>query len=374
MVSAMIVIMNKVRWGIMSAAAIARKNWKGIRNAGNSTVVAVASRDKERGRLWIEECQASAPMGNEVAALGSYEELVASRDVDAIYIPIPTGPRAEWVIRAAEAGKHVVCEKPCATSVAELKKLIEACRRNNVQFMDGVMFMHSRRLEKIRAEIAAARIGALKRITSAFSFRGDADFFANNIRMDSGLEPFGSLGDLGWYDIRLALWTMKEELPERVSGRILAESGGVKSPGKVPTDFSGELFFKGGVSSSFFCSFSAATEQWAVITGTEGLITMRDFVLPHFGNEVSFEISNQEMRVTGCDFNMEPKLRTASVEEYSNSDPTSQETNLFRNFAAQVQSGKLNEEWPRMALNTQTVMEACLRSARDGGKIVSVLE
>jgi predicted dehydrogenase len=358
--------MEKVRWGILSAANIARKNWKAIRNSGNGTVVAVAARDVAKANQFIAECEASAPMANAVRAMGSYQELIAAKDVDALYIPLPTGSRAEWVIRAALAGKHVVCEKPCANNLEEMRRIVEACRANKVQFMDGVMFMHSQRLEAMRGVIDSGRIGAVKRVSSAFSFLGDAEFFRSNIRMHSALEPYGCLGDLGWYDIRLALWTMKEQLPERVSGRILAEAGAKNSPAPVPTEFSGELFFKGGVSSSFYCSFSSATEQWAIITGTEGLITLPDFVLPEFGNEVGFDVSNLAMEVTGCDFNMGANRRRVSAPEYSNSHASSQETNLFRNFAAAVQSGKLNEDWPRLAMNTQKVMEALSRSAKEG--------
>jgi predicted dehydrogenase len=250
-----------------------------------------------------------------------------------------------------------------------MRKMLEVCRANKVQFMDGVMFMHSRRLDAIRAELELKTIGDVKRITSAFSFHGDKEFFRSNIRMNSALEPYGCLGDLGWYDIRFTLWAMKEQLPERVSGRILAEGGAKGSPGKVPVDFSGEMFFKNDVTASFYCSFSATTEQWGIITGTKGLITLQDFVLPHFGEEIGFEISNQDMRVSGCDFNMEPRARTVIVPEYSNSDETSQETNLFRDFGAAVQSGKLNKDWPEIALKTQTVMEALLKSARDKKEI-----
>src|SRR5438105_2683620 len=102
--------MNKVRWGILSTAQIARKNWKAVRNSGNATVVAVASRDLERSRDFIASCQREAPMSNSVTALGSYEDLLASKEVDAVYIPLPTALRRDWVIRAAEAGKHIICE------------------------------------------------------------------------------------------------------------------------------------------------------------------------------------------------------------------------------------------------------------------------
>jgi predicted dehydrogenase len=356
--------MSKLRFGFIGAAGIARKNWKAVRNTANATVAAVASRDLERARQFIADGQADAPMDEPPRPFGSYAEMVVSDTIDAVYIPLPTGVRKEWVLRAARAGKHVVCEKPCAVTVADLEEMISTCRDNKVQFMDGVMFMHSRRLEKLRGSIDND-IGPLRRITSAFSFHGDEKFFANNIRVDTTLEPFGALGDLGWYDIRLALWTMKEKLPHSVTGRILREASG------VPTEFSGELFFD-DVSSGFFCSFDAATEQWAVLTGTSGHIMFPDFVLPYYGDESSFEIFNTELEVIRCDYNMHPRRRKIAVHELSNSHATAQETNLFRNFTAQVQSGALNNDWPQIALNTQRVMTACLESARRNSQPIPI--
>ena len=100
------------RWGILGAAEIARKNWQAIRNAPNCSLTAVASRDLDRCRRFIGECQRHAPFDPPPRACGSYEELLASDDVDAVYIPLPTGIRKPWAIRAAEAGKHVLVEKP----------------------------------------------------------------------------------------------------------------------------------------------------------------------------------------------------------------------------------------------------------------------
>src|SRR5262249_36629089 len=158
----------------------------------------------------------------------------------------------------------VLCEKPCARNAAELKEMIEACYRNKVQFMDGVMFMHSARLPKLR-EVLDREIGEIKRITSTFSFVGNEEFFANNIRISNSLEPFGCLGDLGWYCIRLALWVMNGQMPEKVIGRVLSSAGGKSD--SVVTEFSGELLFAKGVSSGFYCSFLTETEQWAHISG-----------------------------------------------------------------------------------------------------------
>src|SRR6266567_5213452 len=160
---------DKIHWGILGTADIARKNWQAIRNSGNSTVVAVASRDPSRAHEFIGYCQAHAPMPAVPQAFGSYDELLASKTVDAVYIPLPTGLRKEWVLRAAAAGKHVVCEKPCAPNRADLEEMLQACRNQRVQFMDGVMFMHSRRLALMRQALDDKTIGAIRRITSAFT-------------------------------------------------------------------------------------------------------------------------------------------------------------------------------------------------------------
>src|SRR5512140_3168177 len=98
-----------LRWGILGAANIAQKNWQAIWNSANGVITAVASRNLNRSRRFIQECQAQAAFEESPRALGSYEELVAAPDIDAIYFPLPTGIRSEWVKKAAEAGKHVLC-------------------------------------------------------------------------------------------------------------------------------------------------------------------------------------------------------------------------------------------------------------------------
>ena len=364
---------NKLRWGFLSTAQIGRKNWKAIRNSGNGTLVAVASRDRVRSEQFIAECQRHAPFDVAPRALGSYEELLAAKDIDAVYIPLPTGIRKEWVIRAAEAGKHIVCEKPCATRVDDLREMIDACRKHRVQFLDGVMFMHSRRLEAMRKALDdGASVGNIRRITSAFSFCAPREFFASNIRANSAMEPFGCLGDLGWYCIRFALWAMNWQMPRQATGRILAEVRHDTSPAPIPIEFSGELLFSNSVSSSFYCSFITQNEQWAYVSGNKGYLRVSDFVAPFFGSDLRFELNTAAHNVSGCDFNMEAHWRKFSVPEYSNSHPTAQETNLFRNFAEQVRSGTLNEAWPEWALKTQQVMEACFRSAQSNGTLVTL--
>lgn len=363
---------STVRWGILGTAHIARKNWKAIRNSGNGTIVAVGSRDLEKSRRFISECQSEASFEKSPTAFGNYEAVLASPDVDAVYIPLPTGIRKEWVVRATRAGKHIVCEKPCAITLADLKEMIHTCEQHNVQFMDGVMFMHSARLKAIREALDKGVVGRLRRINSVFNFSAPDEFFNSNIRVQSGLEPHGCVGDLGWYCIRFALWTMNGQLPREVTGRLLSEIKHKDAPAPVPTEFSGELLFEGGVSSSFYCSFITELQQTAEISGTRGYLEVEDFVLPFFRDELAFESFNLEFKVRGCDFNIEPNRRRWPVKEYSNSHPTSQETNLFRHFAEQIRNGVLNKSWPEVALKTQQVMHACLDSARKGGAPVKV--
>jgi predicted dehydrogenase len=356
---------RKIRWGILGTANIARKNWKALQLSGYSTVTAVASRDMERCRKFIAECQAQAPMPSQPQALGSYEELLASEKIDAVYIPLPTGLRKEWVLRAAAAGKHVLCEKPCAASVADLREMIDACKKARVQFMDGVMFMHSRRLPRLRDLLDDGQsVGEVKRITSSFSFYGAPDFFTSNIRGNAQLEPHGCLGDLGWYCIRFALWAMNWEMPNEVTGRILSSSGMGETHDAPPMEFSGELFFKSGVSASFYCSFITENQEWAILSGTRGYVEVPDFVLPFAGNELELKVCKNEFSKNGCDFRMQSRARRVAIPEHGNSHPTAQESNMFRNFAEQIQSGQLNQFWPEMALKTQDVMSACLDSAR----------
>lgn len=339
--------MTKLRWGILGTARIARKNWKGIWHSRNSIVTAVASRDLERAHQFIAECQRENPFETAPAALDSYQELLASPNVDAVYIPMPTGIRKEWVVRAAEAGKHVLCEKPCAASVADVREMLDACQRHRVQFMDGVMFMHNPRLDRIRHALDDGKsIGPIRRIASHFSFFGADDFRQTNIRGDGALEPLGCLGDLGWYCIRFALWALNWQLPREVTGRILSQNYKGPTACPVPFDFSGELFFDNDVSSGFFCSFLTAYANQATITGTLGHLRVPDFTLPARSIEGALEINGE-------------------LSDNSGIDPlTTQEVNMVRTFADQALSGKLREDWPDWALKTQIVVNACLDSAR----------
>ena len=129
-------------------------------------------------------------------------------------------------------------------------------------------------------------------MTSEFDFLAPDEFYVQNIRTSSALEPLGCLGDLGWYNIRFFLWVMGTQLPEGVTGRILAQQRRDENHQPVPVEFAGELFFPGNVSASFFCSFRTQNQQWANLGGTRGSLYVPDFVLPFYGSEVVFDVSH----------------------------------------------------------------------------------
>jgi predicted dehydrogenase len=361
------------RWGILGAADIARKNWQAIRNAANCTLTAIAAREPQRCREYVAACQRHTPFEHPPKIHETYESLLASDEVDAVYIPLPTGVRKAWALRAAEAGKHVLIEKPAGVNADEVREILDACRANRVQFMDGVMFMHSRRLDAMRAVLDDGRsVGRVKRISTEFSFGAPEEFFQGDIRTNSRLEPLGCLGDLGWYNLRFILWVMNEQLPLAVCGHMLSEHRRSDSPDPVPTDFSAELFYPNGVSANLYCSFRSGIQQWAVVSGTHGAVYVPDFVLPHYGSEAGFAVSNPVFQVTGCDFNMERHTRHVAVHEYSNSAENAQETAMFRKFAELVLAGSPDPYWGESSWKTQRVLDACLLSARSQGRRTDV--
>src|SRR5262245_47942150 len=135
-------MLRPIRFGILGTAKIATKVGRAIQQARGAQLVAMASRDIARAREWIanhppEKAQGEARLtALAVTAFGSYRELLDSPDIDAVYIPLPPSQHCEWTVRAAERGKHVLCEKPLAMDLAEARAMAEACQAHGVQLMD----------------------------------------------------------------------------------------------------------------------------------------------------------------------------------------------------------------------------------------------
>lgn len=349
------------RWGILGTAGIARKNWKAIRLAGNAELIAVASRDGGRARDFIERMQKECPFEAPPRACSSYDELIAATDVDALYVPLPTGIRPEWIIKAAQAGKHVLSEKPAAANAGILATILAVCERQGVQFMDGVMFMHSRRLPAMGAVLGNKDIvGEIRRITSQFTFAAFRGFYNDNIRAHSVLEPLGCLGDLGWYNVRFSLWAMDWRLPEAVSGRCISERGRKDSPGKVPVEFSAELYFGNRVTAGFYCGFESSGPTFGIVDGRNGWMRVDNFLVPDC-DSITF---------SGPGPARDPvAMGIADPPGFVRDPASAQDAGMIRRFSDIALSGKPDPFWHRVAMLTQKVVDACLLSARQGSPV-----
>jgi len=166
-----------LRIGILGTAKIAKSFLAGVRSSAQVEVVAVASRDAAKATAFA----------NELGIAGrydSYESMLAARDIDAVYIPLPNGLHAEWSIRAAQAGKHVLCEKPLAASAASAREMFAAARRHGVHVVEGYPYCAQAQTLKMRELLDAGAIGRVQLIQASFGFT-HAD--GPNIGLDPGL-------------------------------------------------------------------------------------------------------------------------------------------------------------------------------------------
>ena len=247
-----------VRWGVLSTADIGVvKVIPAIAAAGRCEVVAIASRDLERARA------AAAKLGI-ARAHGSYEDLLAAPDVDAVYIPLPNNLHAEWTIAAARAGKHVLCEKPLAMTAAEAERMIEVCEAEGVLLLEAFMYRLHPTWEAVRELVASGRIGELRAIQSWFSYFNDDPTNIRNIVEAGG----GALFDVGCYSVNLSRMLFGAE-PARIQGSI------TRDPQMgVDVVTSATLDFPGGGVATFTCSTRTEPDQRVHVYGTRGRISV----------------------------------------------------------------------------------------------------
>ncbi|TWU62417.1 MULTISPECIES: Gfo/Idh/MocA family protein [Crateriforma] len=359
------------RWGFLGAAAIARKNWKAIRLSGNGVITAVASRSAQRAADFIAQCEAEVPQSVTAEAVEGYDALLQRDDIDAVYVPLPTGIRKPWVLKAAAAGKHVLCEKPVAVHGDDVAEMIQACQDAGVQFMDGVMFDHSTRLAGIQDSLRpGGPVGNVRRIQTHFSFNGGDDFVGANIRADAELEPHGCLGDLGWYCIRFTLFVTGGRMPESVSARTLTPIG--QGSAKVPGEFSAEMRFDDQTSAAFYCSFLTANQQTALVSGDRGYVAVDDFVLPFYDGSLHWTENRHDLQVDNCRWNFRRVSDGRRVDEFAGGEPDAQEVRMVRHLGDIALSGQLESHWPEISLKTQRVLDACRQSAAEQGAVVPI--
>ena len=247
-----------LRLGLLSTANINRKLVAGARLVDEVDVVAVASRDVARA----EEHAAELGVGR---ALGSYEALLEDPEVDAVYISLPNSMHVEWSIRALEAGKHVLCEKPLARSVEPVERAFDAAESAGRVLAEAFMWRHHPQAQRL-VELLP-RVGELRVVRSHFSFALDAATLgaASNIRLSGELEG-GALMDVGCYCVSAARLVAGE--PVEVTGQQVA--------GGVDLRFTGTLRFPGDVLAHFDCGVDTADRAELEVVGSEGALLLRD--------------------------------------------------------------------------------------------------
>ena len=247
--------MPKIRWGILSTAAIGvKKVIPGMQKSELCDIAAIASRD-------IHKAEATARQLGIPKAYGSYEELIADPHIDAIYNPLPNQMHVPWSIKAAEAGKHVLCEKPISLTVAEARTLLETQRRTGMKIGEAFMVRTHPQWLRAREIVKSGRIGELRSIQGFFSYFNTDPKNIRNIPADGG----GALMDIGCYPINVSRFIFDEE-PLSVFG--VAERDPVM---KIDRLTSGILNFPAG-QSIFTCSTQLVPYQRINIFGTKGRI------------------------------------------------------------------------------------------------------
>ena len=248
--------MKKLRWGLLSTARINRAVIPPIQASLQSELKAVASRDIVKAKDYAKEWQIPH-------AYGSYEELLADKNIDVVYNSLPNHLHAEWAIHAAEAGKHMLCEKPLALSLDEVERVRAAARQNNVIIAEAFMYRHHPQTLKVLELIKQETIGELLLIKGAFTFNLDRPDDVRWVPEWGG----GAIWDVGCYPISFARFIANAEPAEVFGWQVTGTSG-------VDVVFSGQLRFASGLLAQFDCGFRAPYRTAMEFVGTTGSIEL----------------------------------------------------------------------------------------------------
>lgn len=246
-----------LKFGILSTAKIGREHLiPAIQNSSNACVTAIASRKLSSAKKLTE--QVGAPL-----AFGSYDDMLASEEIDAVYIPLPTSHHVEWAVKAANAGKHVLCEKPISLKASDIKKIISARDKNNVFVSEAFMVTYHPQWLKVRELLAKGTIGNLRHIDASFTyFNKDPKNMRNRPELGGGALP-----DIGVYPTVSARFATGLE-PKRVQASVEYDP-------KMKTDFYANVLAEfPGFNMTFYVSTQMGNRQTMVFHGDKGFIEL----------------------------------------------------------------------------------------------------
>lgn len=253
-----------MKWGIMGAANIAKKALiPAMERAEDAEVVAIASLSGKE-----KELAETFAIPN---TYDSYEALLADEDVEAVYIPLPNHLHKEWTIKAAKAGKHVLCEKPAALTRADVEEMIQACEENGVFFLEAFMYQFHPQHDKVKQLIEEGAVGDVAMIRASFSFFFDRSTY--NIRLDKD-KGGGSLWDVGCYGVHSALNLMNKKVVDvNVTKKVDPNYG-------VDTTAAATLMLENGVIVQVDSSFDATMRNEYEVVGVDGVIKVHNAYRP----------------------------------------------------------------------------------------------
>ena len=246
-----------VKWGIVSTADINRKVIPGAQESAKVDLVAVASRDRARADAYAREW--GIPR-----AYGSYEELLADPEIEAVYVSLPNTLHCEWSIRALEAGKHVLCEKPLSRHPEEVAAVFDVAEREGRLLSEAFMYRHNPQTKRLAELVAGGAIGELRLVRSTFSY---GLYDADNIRLRTDVEG-GALMDVGCYTVSGSRLLGGE--PERVWGEAWY------GPSGTDWVFAGTMRFPGDVVAAFDCGTALPNRDELEAIGSEGSLFLDD--------------------------------------------------------------------------------------------------
>ncbi|MCP8617565.1 Gfo/Idh/MocA family protein [Salirhabdus salicampi] len=328
--------MSKVKWGILSTAQIGQKALiPAIENAENAEVVAIAGRN--------ENVYDVAKAFQIPTAYMNYEELLKDENVDAVYIPLPNSLHKDWVVKAAEHGKHVLVEKPAGLNADEVQVMVDACEKHNVKFMEAFMYQFHPQHDLVKKFIAEGEIGDVSFIRSSFSFYLPGE--DENIRLNPELGG-GTLYDVGCYALHsIRNITGSEPVEVFVRGKKRAGS-------EVDTTVTGVMQLENGIEAVFDSSFDVTFRTVYEVVGTKGTIEVPHAFRPDKNGHNGVVIvhkedgSTQEHQVFGDQYKLQ-------VEHFSES----------------VRTGQTPSYTPEKIWRHAKAMDACFESMKQNQPI-----
>jgi predicted dehydrogenase len=323
---------DRLRWGILGVAKINNRLIPAFKKIRNGDLCAIASRS-------VEKATEAAKSAGIPVAYGSYEELLADPKIDAVYIPLPNHLHDEWTRRAADHGKHVLCEKPLTPSAASALALAEYCAHRKVRLMDGFMWPHHPRTRHIQEMLRNGIIGDVRLVKGAFTFLLEQD--PANIRLQSA-SAGGSLLDVGCYPVYGIRWAFGKE-PMSVYAVAQFQNA-------VDLSMNGVLKFDDGSVAEFDCGFTLPFRGWLEIVGTKGVIRVPEMWLPGPRAEYFVQIG-------------ETPFREESLPGFD------QIQLMLENFGAAVLDSSLPTPQSAEAVKTLQVLDALAQSARSGREV-----